>query len=266
MEKQTKATGRANGAILKGILWLTAMIAVFGLFVIAGAVSAGAEDVTIGAGNEVAAEGMASKGSTTSTGNYNTGITEDTVWGATAPDGSVVSDYTWEMHMEARKERSKNGIRVRINGIDVEFPDQMPVVDQGRVLVPMRQVFEHVCVQCRVSWDSVENQATVLDQRGRRTVFQPGAMSYTVYYGDGRERKYVLDVPATVIDGRVLLPLRALMETFAFKVEWSDIDQRVDIQDSFPGWRKLMRPDEWKKSLEEECVPCAALAAAKGAA
>jgi len=181
---------------------------------------------------------------------------EDTIWGVTAPDGSVVTDYTWEMFAANVRESAKNGIRVRINGIDVVFPDQAPVMENGRVLVPMRPVFEHVCVQCRVRWDGETGAATVFDQKGRQVRFKPGEHSYTVTNADGSRRDYPLDVPAAIINGRVLLPLRVLLETFSYKVDWYDNYQRVDIQDSFPGWRKLMKPEEWKKALEEECIPC----------
>ncbi|MCL1805265.1 MAG: copper amine oxidase N-terminal domain-containing protein [Clostridiales bacterium] len=181
---------------------------------------------------------------------------ENTKWGITAPDGSAVTDHTWEKHFEMVRESAKNGIRVRINGIDVDFPDQKPLMEQGRVLVPMRPVFEHVCVQCRVSWDGEAGVATVYDQKGRQVTFKPGELSYTVTNADGSVRLYPLDVPAAVVGGRVLLPLRALLETFSYKVDWYETHQRVDIQDSFPGWRKLMKPDEWKRALEEECLPC----------
>jgi hypothetical protein len=181
---------------------------------------------------------------------------ENTVWGETAPDGSAISGYTWEMRDANVREARKNGIRVRIEGFIVDFPDQGPVLEEGRVLVPMRPVFEHVFVQCRVEWDDTANQATVYDQRGRRVVFQPGEYSYTVINSDGGERIYPLDVPAAILNGRVLLPLRALLETFASKVSWYSYEHMVDIQDNRPGWRKLMSPDEWKEAMALDCIPC----------
>ncbi|MCL2121662.1 MAG: copper amine oxidase N-terminal domain-containing protein [Clostridiales bacterium] len=182
---------------------------------------------------------------------------ENTVWGVTGPDGQVISGYTWEMNAAAARERGKNGIRLKIKGNLVDFPDQQPVLEQGRVLVPMRPVFESVYVQCRVNWDSEANKATVLDQRGRQVVFVPGETSYTVIKSDGSQRIYPLDVPAKILEGRVMLPLRALLETFEFRVEWVEIEKLILVTDNLPSWRKLMKPEEWQKALEEDCVPCA---------
>jgi len=121
----------------------------------------------------------------------------------------------------------------------------------------MRPVFESVHVQCRVYWDAEAGKATVIDQRDRRTVFIPGENSYTVLYPEGITKVHSLDVPAMVIDGRVMLPLRALLENFAYKVHWNDDEQRIVVNDNRPSWRRLMKPDAWAKALEEDCVPCA---------
>ena len=182
---------------------------------------------------------------------------EDTVWGVTAPDGSAASGYTWEMYWEEARERGKNGVSVRINGFEVAFPDQKPVIIEGRVLIPMRPVFEHSQVQCRVDWDAEANQASIRDQKGRLTIIRPGEAGFITILTDGREKVYPLDVPATILNGRVLLPLRALLEVFEFRVLWYDVEQLVDVQDTHPVWRKLVSPDAWKKAQEEDCVPCA---------
>ena len=183
--------------------------------------------------------------------------TENTVIGVTGPDGQVISGYTWEMYDASVRERAKDGIRLKIGGNTIEFPDQKPVLMDGRVLVPMRPVLESVYVQCHVYWDSEEGKVTVLDQWGRQVIFVPGDGSYTVINAKGRQKTYALDVPATVIDGRVLLPLRALLETFAFKVSWYGDELLILAFDTYPSWRKLMKADEWKKALEEDCLPCA---------
>ena len=182
---------------------------------------------------------------------------ENTVWGVTGPDGQVVSGYTWEMYSQAAKERAKDGIRLKFDGFQVEFPDQKPILDESRVLVPMRPVFESAKVQCRVSWDADAGIATVTDQRGRRSEFKPGEGHFTEYYPDGRVKIHPLDTPAKNINGRVLLPLRVLLENYAFQVQWHADEQLILAFDTRPSWRKLMKPDEWQKALDDDCVPCA---------
>lgn len=183
---------------------------------------------------------------------------ENTKWGVTNPDGSVASGYTWEMRwQEMQEEINREGIRIQISGFLVEFPDQRPVIEEGRVLVPMRPVFEHHRVQCKVGWDAVAGEACVLDQSGRKAVFRPGEHSYTIIEADGKTKSYPLDVPAKILDGRVMLPLRVLMETYDYRVDWFDGEQKAYIKDESPRWRKLMKPEEWAKAMEEDCVPCA---------
>ena len=185
------------------------------------------------------------------------GITEDTKFGVTGPDGQVISGYTWQMHSERAKERAKDGIRLKIGGNQIAFPDQLPVIEDGRVLVPMRPVLESVYVQCRVRWDAEEGKAIILDQGGREVIFVPGQDSYTIITAEGATRSYPLDVPAQIIEGRVMLPLRALLETFRYKIEWWGDELLILAYDTYPSWRKLMSADAWQKALEEDCVPCA---------
>jgi hypothetical protein len=153
------------------------------------------------------------------------------------------------MSAAASAAAAAKGIRVRINGLEVEFPDQAPVIAAGRVLVPMRPVFEHIFVQCRVSWDGAGQQAKVYDQKGREVVFRPGEKDYTVIESDGARRSYPLDAPAEIRAGRILLPLRALLETFSYKVDWLGDLRLADIQDTYPGWRQLMKPEEWRRLM-----------------
>ena len=181
---------------------------------------------------------------------------ESTKRGVTGPDGRAMSGYTWEMLYQDRQERAKAGISVMIDGDRIEFPDQAPVMIDGRVLTPMRAVFESAKVQCRVSWDEQSCAATVLDQRGRKTVFVVGQPYYTVVYPEGTQKTYPLDVPATIIDGRVMLPLRAPLETFQYKVDWINDSQTIYVYDRHPDWRKLASPAEWAALLQDECLPC----------
>ena len=107
------------------------------------------------------------------------GINENTKFGKTAPDGSVVGGQTWEEYAARSKELAKDGIRLKINGRQIEFPDQKPVIEDGRVLVPMRPVLESAYVQCRVNWDSELGYVTILDQSGREVFVTPGLDRFT---------------------------------------------------------------------------------------
>lgn len=183
---------------------------------------------------------------------------ENTVWGVTAADGQAVSGLTPQKAAEPAQER-RRGIRVRVGGQEVAFPDELPLLEKGRVLVPLRPILESEYVQCRVRWQEESLQAVVANQKGRQVIFQPGESSYRVVEEGGESGSYPLDVPALLKEGRVFLPLRVLLETFAYKVAWLESEQMVDIQDTYPGWRRLLPPAQWKKVLEEDCKPCSLL-------
>ena len=181
---------------------------------------------------------------------------ENTKRGVTGPDGRAMSGYTWEMYYENQLERAKSGIKVIIDGTQIDFPDGKPTVVDGRVLVPLRPVFESANVQCRVSWDEGRREAAILDQRGRKTVIGIGDAYYTVIYPEGGEKTYPLDVPASIIEGRVMLPLRAILEDFQYRVTWFEESKTIDVMNRHPGWRKLLPADEWAAVLKDGCVPC----------
>ena len=172
---------------------------------------------------------------------------ENTVWGETAPDGQVISGLRPDSpELQFAENRD---IRVLFNGGALVFPDQPPVIEGGRVMVPLRPVLESIYVQCRVSWDAEKGEVIIRDQRQRQVIIVPGEYQYTVVDKDGAVRKYPLDVPAIILNGRVLLPLRALLERFDYRVTWLSRTRAVDIQDTYPAWRTLMPPEEWRRSL-----------------
>jgi hypothetical protein len=91
----------------------------------------------------------------------------------------------------------------------------------GRVMVPVRGVFEHM--DASVTWNA--NTRTVTAQRGTDTIMLPvGATSATV-----NGQLVFLDAPATMRSGRVMVPLRFLSETLGAQVEWLEASRTVAI-------------------------------------
>jgi len=157
-------------------------------------------------------------------------------------------------------------VSVRIHTEELDFPEQKPVIYQGRVMVPARRILECDYVQAKVLWDEKNQLAVVYDQRGYKVVFKPGDMHYYVITDTDDVRKYPLDVPAMIINGRLLIPVRAFMEAFEYYVQWLPEVRWVQIRDFFPAWRKLKPSAEWqeelsrwKSQIQEEggsCLPC----------
>ncbi|MBE7050088.1 MAG: copper amine oxidase N-terminal domain-containing protein [Ruminococcaceae bacterium] len=108
-----------------------------------------------------------------------------------------------------------------VNGKTVPF-DQPPVLENGRTLVPLRAIFE--ALGASVEWDAVAQ--TVRSVKGNNQIsLQIGSATM---YVNGTPK--TLDVAAKIINGRTLVPVRAVSEAFGGKVEWDQYSQTVVIK------------------------------------
>lgn len=112
------------------------------------------------------------------------------------------------------------GIAVLCNGSFVQF-DQPPVLENDRVLVPMRAIFE--ALGAEVSWDeSTQTVAAVKD--GTTITLQIGSCTMTKN-GEAIE----LDVAPKLVGGRTLVPVRAVSEGLGANVEWNEETRTVTV-------------------------------------
>lgn len=102
-------------------------------------------------------------------------------------------------------------VRVLVDGQIVAF-DQPPLMVGGRVLVPLRGVFEQL--GATVQWDPANN--LVAAQRGDTQVQLVIGSRQAVVNG----RVVMLDVPAMIARGRTLVPLRFVSEAMGARVDW----------------------------------------------
>lgn len=111
-------------------------------------------------------------------------------------------------------------ITVTVNGVQVVF-DQPPIAENNRVLVPVRAIFE--AMGAEVTWNQASMTAFAV--RGDTTVaIQIG--NRTMYRG---QTAVNLDVPAKALNGRTLVPVRAVSEAFNADVDWDSARNRVVI-------------------------------------
>ena len=104
-------------------------------------------------------------------------------------------------------------ISVTIEGQPVTFADQPPVVREGRTLVPVRGVFEDLGFV--VDWERHAPQTATLTGSGFTVHITVGSAEFTV-----NGAPHTLDVPAQVIGGRTMLPIRAVLEAVGLYVGW----------------------------------------------
>lgn len=114
-------------------------------------------------------------------------------------------------------------VKVFVNGERVSFPDVQPVVQNGRVLVPVRFIAETPAFGAVVSYDRKSRKVTV--KRGDVTV-DCWPNSRTVLVNGGSR---TLDVAPLLQQGRTLVPLRFLIESFGADVGWDGAARRVLI-------------------------------------
>ena len=112
-------------------------------------------------------------------------------------------------------------VRVTIDGSHVVFPDQQPVIVDGRTLVPVRGVFEALGFD--VTWDSVTS-AAILERLDYRIVIPIGSPTFST-----NGRSHSLDVPAQLMNNRTMLPLRFPLESVGYELDWDSSTWTVII-------------------------------------
>ncbi|MBE7043022.1 MAG: copper amine oxidase N-terminal domain-containing protein [Ruminococcaceae bacterium] len=117
-----------------------------------------------------------------------------------------------------------NGVDVFVNGNEVSF-DVKPCIINERTMVPLRAIFE--ALGAEVYW---------LEEQQRITAYNDDVTVHLfignpeMIIGLGTERIY-LDSPPVIIDGRTLVPVRAISEAFDCEVEWFADKELVSIAD-----------------------------------
>ncbi len=127
-------------------------------------------------------------------------------------------------------------IGIEIYGRKVTF-DVMPVNVNGRVLVPLRGIFE--TLGANVSWDD----ATKTVSATREDTSISLTIDKNIATVNGKEVS--LDVPATIIESRTLVPVRFVSEALGEKVNWIDSTKTVVI----------VRPDQEIENTVHRSVP-----------
>ncbi len=133
------------------------------------------------------------------------------LWVATAALGGVA----WA------QSGSDSSVTVRVNREPVTFTGQPPIEQNGRLLVPLRGVLEKMGAY--VQYDS--NSQTVTAFQGESKISLPiGQRTATV---NGRD--VTLDVPAQVVNGSTMVPLRFVAESLGAQVNYNVAANTVSI-------------------------------------
>jgi len=107
---------------------------------------------------------------------------------------------------------------VLLDGLRLNF-DVPPTIVSGRTLVPVRVIAEALGMQ--VAWDPDARRVTASGQGQSVVLF----IDRTDAYVNGKPA--LLDVPATIVGGRTLVPLRFFSGAFGAGVGWDDATRTV---------------------------------------
>jgi len=114
-----------------------------------------------------------------------------------------------------------NAINVTIDGVVVVFSDQHPVNIDGRILVPVRGVFEAMGFE--VEWDEDTNTAIITNANYEMRI----TINNNVFTTNGIN--HTLDVPAQIIGGRTMVPIRLPLESVGYALNWDGVTNTVLI-------------------------------------
>ena len=128
-------------------------------------------------------------------------------------------------------------IKVFLDGTALVM-DVSPVLKEGRTLVPFRAIGE--ALMAEVDWDGSAGKVTLT--LGDNTVQL--VIGNKTAYVNGEAR--TLDVPAMLVEGRTMVPLRFIGESLGVFVYWSGELRRIDITtDPVPSFQlpSALRPN-----------------------
>ena len=126
---------------------------------------------------------------------------------------------------------AESEVSVVVDGNKIQFPDQGPVIIDGRTMVPIRSVMEALGMV--VGWDAENSMVTV--SNGESTVklaINSNIMineATDIMTGETMTFESELEVAPLLINDRTCLPIRAVVEAFGIAVDWDEDTRSVMI-------------------------------------
>ncbi|MDY3030307.1 MAG: stalk domain-containing protein [Clostridia bacterium] len=125
--------------------------------------------------------------------------------------------------------------KVIVDGCEIAFDDQAPIIEKDRILIPVRGVME--AAGARVGWFKESKLVQIQSHDNWKIteltldsdIMKASAFSKTdLISADTKEIK--LDVPATLRNDRTLIPLRAVNDSFDYDTSWDDATKTASVR------------------------------------
>ncbi|WP_028547161.1 copper amine oxidase N-terminal domain-containing protein [Paenibacillus taiwanensis] len=114
-------------------------------------------------------------------------------------------------------------IKIYLNGSKLST-DVAPIMVKNRTLLPLKTVFE--ALNASISWNQSTKTVTA-SRNGNEMVLKIGSKTAKL-----NNRNVTLDVPAQVVKGRTLIPVRFASEAMGEKIDWNEKTSSVYITTS----------------------------------
>lgn len=134
--------------------------------------------------------------------------------------------------------------KVVLDGREISF-DVPPVIEDGRTLVPLRAIFS--ALGADVKWDGYTQTVTAIkDNTNIKLII--GGKAYINF------QPVDLDVPAKIIDGRTMVPLRFVTESLDCNVDWNKDTQTILLTSKSEGKSTLEAKPGYKVFETDDCA------------
>lgn len=140
---------------------------------------------------------------------------------------SLAVMLVFNMSIMAAEERK---ISVTINDKPVVFWQQDPVIINGFTLVPVKEISESL--GAKVNWNQKEKKVTIIKDNIAVAMVNNVNM-ISIYDVDGENatfsRNVLLDTSVVIINGKTMVPVRVVAETFGVTVAWHQRSRTVRL-------------------------------------
>lgn len=130
-----------------------------------------------------------------------------------------------------------DNIKVYINDKETTF-DVAPQITNDRTMVPLRKIFESL--GCTVKW--VQDEQLIVAHNDSTLISMMIGSDVLLVYDmtTNTSDQYTLDSVPVIIDGRTLVPLRAISESLGADVSWDGESKTIKI--TLDGVKNISAP------------------------
>ncbi|MEE0945106.1 MAG: stalk domain-containing protein [Clostridia bacterium] len=152
-------------------------------------------------------------------------------------------------------------VTVTVDRRTIDFADQQPVIENDRVLVPLRGVFE--AMDAQVMWNQEKQQVTVFSSDNlNRIILTLDSKEFTTLtfksFFDVTKETHTSEVAPKAINGRTMVPIYLIADYMNNSVEW--IPETRHVKFTSKKLLTLINRVEGGEEVMNSCLPSVSIA------